>query len=166
MTLINYFKAFFYPTVITYSYNQPKELVIAKVTELLNKKGTAPGSNDMTGIFLNHETFAINTVSLANTKGFTFSAPLVGQIIGLANEKTEIKTTAKPSLLLYIFFFGSILLGLIHFYKYTQSNSTGFLFLSLTLLIGGPAFLLGFSKVAADSIRERFEMYIDKALKD
>jgi len=164
MTLINYFKAFFYPTVITYSYNQPKEVVIAKVAEVLNKNITPHSSNDLTGKFLNDDSFAVNTVSLA--KGITFSSPLVGQIIGIANKSTEIKTTSKPGLVLYVCFFGSILLGLIHFYKYSQSNSTGFLFLSLTLIIGGPAFLIGFSKVATDSIRERFEMYIDKPLKN
>lgn len=84
--MLKHFKTFFYPTVFTYSYNQPKELVIAKITEVLKKKGTLFSSNDLTGRFLNLDTFAINTVSPAYTGGVKYGSTLVGHIMDLKKE--------------------------------------------------------------------------------
>ena len=162
--MLKHFKTFFYPTVLTYAYNQPKELVIAKITEVLKENITLFSSNDMTGRFLNQDTFVINTVSPAYTRSVKYGSTLVGQIIESKNGMTEIRTKAKPSLALYLIFFVTLIFGLLYLYKYIQTGSTGFLFWSLAMIFLAPALCIGFSNVAIYSVRVRYKMYIDKAL--
>lgn len=162
--MIKHVKAFFYPDILIYSYNQSKETVLAKIEEILKRKVTFLSSNDMKGRFLNSDTFSIDTVSPAYTKGIKYSSTLIGQVIQSQNE-TQIKTKAKPSSALYFLFFATIIFGIAYLYKFIQTGSTGFLFWSLVMLIIVPALLIGFSKVTIASIRERYKMYIDKELK-
>jgi hypothetical protein len=164
ISMLKHFKTFFYPAVLTYSYNQPKELVIAKITEVLKQKVTLFSSNDMTGRFLNQDTFKINTVSPAYTRGVKYGSTLVGQIIESKNGMTEIRTKAKPSLALYALFFITLIFGLGYLYKFIQTGSTGFLLWSLAMFFLGPALSIGFSNVAIYSVRVRYNMYIDKVL--
>ena len=162
--MLKHFKIFFYPTVLTYSYNKPKEIVIAKITEVFNQKVTLFSSNDMTGKFLNKDTFAINTNSFANIQGVKYGSTLVGQIIDSKNVITEIRTKAKPNFILYTMFFVSLIVGLLYLFKFFQNNSTEFIFWSLALLFFGTVLPIGFSNVAIYSIRLRYKMYIHKAL--
>jgi len=163
--MLKHFKTFFYPGVLTYSYNLPKELIIAKITDVLLKKVTFFSSNDMKGRFLSPETFAINTAPFANTNGVKYGSTLVGHII--ENEKgiTTIKTRAKPALVFYFLFFLAIISGLLYLYRFIQTGSTQVLIGSLAALFLGPALSIGFSNVAIHSIRERYKMYIDKELR-
>ncbi|KAA9036502.1 hypothetical protein FW778_17945 [Ginsengibacter hankyongi] len=162
--MLRYFKTFFYPDTLTYSYNQSKETVLAKIEEVLKRKVTFLSSNDMKGRFLNSDTFAIDTISPAYTRGVKYSSTLIGQVVELGNETTQIKTKAKPSMALYFLFFVTIIFGIAYLYKFIQTGSTSFLFWSLAMLIIGPALSIGFSNVAIASIRERYRMYIDKEL--
>jgi len=122
--MIKHFKAFFHPPVLTYSYNQPKDLVVAKITEVLKNKATLFSSNDTQGNFLNADTFVINAVSAVNTRGVKYSSALVGKIIESQEGITEIKTKAKPSFTLYSLFFVTIVFGLIYLYKFIQTGSS------------------------------------------
>ncbi len=160
--MLKHLKTFFSPTALTYSYNKPKELVIAEITEILKKKVTFLGSTDMTGKFLNQNTFAINIASL--TSGIKYSSTLVGKIIESENGMTEVSTTAKPAFSLYSTFFMALVLGLIYLYKFFQTGSAGILFGSLAMLFLGPALSIAISNVEIYSVRERYTMYIDKAL--
>jgi len=162
--MLKHFKTFFYPVVLTYSYNQSRESVIAKIEEVLQIKVTLLSSNDMTGRFLSSDTFVINTVSPAYTRGVKYGSTLIGQVIELQNGATQIKTKAKPSMALYVLFFVTIIFGIVYLYKFIQTGSTSFLFWSLAMLIIGPAVSIGISNVAIASIRERYKMYIDKEL--
>ena len=163
--MIKYFKTFFYPTVLTYSYDEPKELVIGKIKDVFRQKVTLLSSKDMTGYFLNSDTFIINAESPAYTRGVKYSSTLVGQVIQSQTGVTEIKTKAKPSFIFYILFFVTIIFGLIYLYQFMQTGETDFLFWSMALLILGPAISIGFSNVAIASIYERYQMYIHKELK-
>jgi hypothetical protein len=163
--MIKHFKTFFYPDTSIYTYNQSKEVVITKIAEVLKRKVTFLSSNDMKGRFLNGDTFAIDTVTPAYTRGVKYSSTLIGQVIKLQNGATQIKTKAKPSMALYFLFFVTIIFGIVYLYKFIQTGSTSFLFWSLAMLIIGPALSIGFSNVAIASIRERYKMYIDKELK-
>src|SRR5687768_14605301 len=60
--MIKYLKDFFYPPVLTFAYNQPKEIVIDKIREVLSKKVTFFSSRDMTGMFLTENMFTISLV--------------------------------------------------------------------------------------------------------
>ena len=162
--MLKHFKTFFHPTVITYSYNQPKEIVIAKITEVFKQKVTLFSSNDMTGKFLNPDTFAISTVSFANTQGVEYGSTLVGHIVESENGETKINTKATPSFVFSLVFFITTIFGVIYFFKSIQTGLTEGLFWSLGLLILGPAISIGLSNVAIHSVRERYKMYIDKAL--
>jgi len=162
--MIKYFKTFFYPSVLTYSYNQPKEFVISKIKEVLENKVTFFSGNDMKGRLLNGDTFAINVVSPAYTRGLKYGSTLVGQISESQKGVTQIKTKAKTSIALYFLFFVTIAFGLAYLYKFKQTGSSEFLLWSLAMLIIGPALSIGFSNVAIASIRERYKMYIDKEL--
>lgn len=163
--MIKHLKTFFYPAVLTYSYNHPKELVIEKITEVLKKKATLFTSNDMTGRFRNADTFLINTVSFAYTRGVNYGSTLVGVITESEKSITNINTKAKPALVFYFLFFLAIILGLFYLYNFLQTGLTTTLCWSLGLLIVGPAICIGFSNVAIYSVRERYITYIDKELK-
>ena len=162
--MIQHFKTFFFPDTSIYTYNQSKKVVLTKIDEILKRKVTFLDSNNMKGHFLNGDTFAINTISPALTKGVKYSSTLIGQVIELQNGITQIKTKAKPSIALYFLFFVKIIFGIAYLYKFIQTGSTSFLFWSLAILIIGPALSIGFSNVAITSIRERYKMYIDKEL--
>ena len=164
--MIKHFKTFFYPSVLTYSYNLPKEIVIAKIVEVFKEKVTLFSSNDMTGKFINQDKFAINTISIANTRGVKYGSTLIGQIIESERGKTEVKTKTKPSLAFYLIFFITIFLGLFYFFKFVQTGLTEGLFWSLGMIILGPSIAIGLSNVAILSVQERYKMYIDKALKN
>lgn len=162
--MFKYFNTFFYPSTSTYTYNQSKEVVLSKIAEVLKRKVTFLSSNDMKGRFLDSDTFAIDTVSPVDTRGVKYSSTLIGQVIELQNGTTEIRTKAKPSIALYFLFFVTIIFGIGYLYKFIQTSSIDFLFWSLAMLIIGPALSIGFSNVAIASIRERYEMYIDREL--
>jgi len=163
--MIRHLKTFFYPVTLTYSYNKSKDVVLAKVHEVLNRKVSLLSSQDINGSFLNSDTFAIETIKFAYTRGVKYNSTLVGQVIESQNGTTQINTKAKPSFALYFFFFVTIIFGIAYLYKFIQTGSTGFLFWSLAMLLIGPALSIGFSNVAIASIRERYSMYIDKELK-
>ena len=55
ISMIKYFKTFFYPNTYTYTYNQSKEIVLARIDEILNRKTTFLSSNDVKGRFLNND---------------------------------------------------------------------------------------------------------------
>ena len=162
--MLKHFRTFFYPAVLTYSYNQTKESATAKIEKVLEKKATFLSNNDMTGRFLSSDTFVIHTASPAYTRGVKYGSTLVGQVIESKNGTTQIKTKAKASIALYFLFIVTIVFGLAYLYKFIQSGSTVFLLWSLAMLIIGPALSIGFSNVAIASIRKRYKMYIDKEL--
>jgi len=163
--MIRHFKTFFYPAVLTYSYNHPKQLVIAKITEILKREATLFTSNDMTGRFRNANTIVIDTVSFAYTRGVKYGSTLVGEITESEKDITNIKTKTKPAPVFYFLFFLAIILGLFYLYNFLQTGLTTSLGWSLGFLIVGPAICIGFSNVAIYSVRERYLMYIDKELK-
>lgn len=162
--MLKHLKTFFYPHTSIYNYNQSKEVVIAKIAELLKRKVTFLSSNDMKGRFFNGDTFAIDTVSPAYTRGVKYSSTLIGQVIELQNGTSQIKTKAKPSLSLYFLFFLTITFGIVYLFKFIQAGSPSFLFGSLAMFIIGPTLSIGISNVAIVAIRERYIMYIDKEL--
>lgn len=147
-----------------YSYNQPKEVVISKIEQVLSRKVTFLGDNDITGSFLSEDNFKIEMRSFAYTKGVKYSSTLNCNIIDLQNGTTCIDIKAKPSRALYIIFFVTIIVGIAYSYKYFQTNSLSFLFLALAMLIGGPFLSIGISNVAIASIGNRYKMYIHKEL--
>lgn len=163
--MIKFFKTFFYPNTYTYTYNQSKEIVLARIDEILNRKTTFLSSNDVKGRFLNNDSFAIEIISPAYTRGVKYNSTLFGQVIEIQNGTTQITTKAKPSNALYGLFFVTIIFGITYLYKFIQTGSTDFLIWSLVMLIIGPALSIGFSNVAIASIHERYKMYIDRELK-
>ncbi|HEY5772344.1 MAG TPA: hypothetical protein VIS75_06925, partial [Chitinophagaceae bacterium] len=60
--MIRHVKIFFYPQVLIYSYNKPKEIVIEKISEVLSRKTTFHGSHDITGMFLTGNMFYISLI--------------------------------------------------------------------------------------------------------
>lgn len=163
--MIKHLKTFFYPVVLTYSYNQPKAYVVAKITEVLKRKVTLFTSNDLTGRFRSDEIFVIDTVSFAYTRGVKYGSTLVAEIIESENGVTKIRTKAKPALVFYFLFFLAMILGLFYLFNFFQTGLIASLCWSLGILIAGPALCIGFSNVAIFSVRERYLMYIDKELK-
>jgi hypothetical protein len=163
--MLKYLKTFFFPTVLTYSYTMPKEMIICKISAIFSNKVTLFNNNDMTGKFLSKDTFSIEIVSVAFTRGIKYSSNLVGQIVELQNGISEIKTKAKPSFVFYFLFFVTIILGLNYLRRFIETGSTEFIVWSLAMLVLGPTLSIGFSNVAIASIRERYKMYVDKALK-
>lgn len=162
--MVKYFRTFFYPAVITYSYGQSKESVIAKIGEVLEKKVTFFSSNDMAGHFLNGDTFTINAVFPMYPKWVKYRTRLVGQVTGSQKGPTQIHTKATPGSVWYVLFFVTIIAGLIYAYKFMQTSTADYLFWSLAMLLIAPALAIGLSNVAIAVIRERYKMYIDKEL--
>ncbi len=121
ISMIKYFKTFFYPVTLIYSYNQPKEAVIAKIEKVLSRKVTFLGDNDMKGSFLSDDTFTIEMISFAYTNGVKYSSTLIGKVLEPQNGTTHIKIKAKPSFALYSLFFVTT----IFVCSTTMSKSTG-----------------------------------------
>jgi hypothetical protein len=163
--MIHYFKKFFYPEAVTYSYPKPKEEVVATITEILSHKTTFFDSIDMRGSFFNSNSFTIESISPSNTRGVKYRSILTGKITTTKNGATEIITTAKQSIVYYLLFCVTIIFGLLYCYQYLLSGTTGFLLLGLALLLIGPFAVIGLCNVANASVRERYNMYIDKVLR-
>jgi len=163
--MLKYLRTFFSPGTLIYSYNHPKDLIVEKVAEIVANKLTFLGSNDMTGHFLDRDTFAINLNSPAFTYGIKYRSILVGKIVETQKEKTEIRARAKPAWILYLLFFITIILGLVYLFKYFQTNYVNSLYWSLAMLLAGPVICIWFSNVANAAICERFEKYMNRQLK-
>lgn len=163
--MIRYFKTFFYPETIIYSYSLPIETVLSRIAAVLEKRPGLLGYRDIKGRFLNSNTFAISTISLAYATGVNYGSRLTGQVVQTQNGSTQIKTKVRPGIGLYILFFATLLFGIAYLIGYFKSGTTGFLPWSLALMVFGPAISIGFSKVAIASIHERYREYIDKELK-
>jgi len=163
--MIKYLKDFFYPPVLTFAYNQPKEIVIDKIRQVLNKKVTFFSSRDMIGMFLTENMFTISLVvpvlAARPLMGFT----LVGDVFELRRGVTEIRTKPRPGVGLYFLFFMAVIIGIGYFYEFIKTGSTGFLFWSLGILLGGALLSIGLSNVGKASIYERYKIYIDKELR-
>ena len=164
--MLRHVKIFFYPPLLTYSYSKPKEIVIDKIAEVLNKKTTFLGSHDITGMFLTGNMFYISLVKYPMSAAtFMLGSTLVGDIVESRRGITEIRTKARPGFGSYFLFFIAIISGVVYLSKFVQTGSIEFLFWSLVWLFLGTALSIGLSNVGISSIRERYKMYIDKDLK-
>lgn len=162
--MIRHLKIFFYPVTLTYSYNKSKDVVVAQIGEVLNRKVTWLSSQDIKGSFLNRDTFEIEIVHNPFSGGIKYNSSLVGQVIEYNYENTLVKTKTKPSIAMYIIFFVSIFLGLVSLVQFIQTSSTKFLIQAIIVLILGPSFSIWYSNVTIAAIRLRYKMYIDKEL--
>jgi len=162
--MLKHLETFFYPPVQTYFYRMPKDSVVAKITEILSTCTTLVDTRDMKGKFMTRDTFAISLVSYAYTRGVKYGSTLVGQIIESKNGAVEVRTKAKPSRVLYLIFFASIIISVSFFYKYIQTGLTEPIFWSLGILFLGPFLAVWISDVTMYSIRSRYDSYIHKAL--
>ena len=162
--MIKHLKDFFYPPVLAFTYNQPKEIIIDKIKEVLSKKVTFFSSRDMTGMFLTENMFTISLVVSVLAARPLLGFTLVGDIFELRRGVTEIRTKPRPSIGLYLLFFVAIILSIVNFYEFINTGSAGFLFWSLGILFGGACLSIGLSNVGTAAIYERYKMYIDKEL--
>lgn len=162
--MINHIRTFFFPHSTIYHYNSPKESVVSKVDEVLNRKKTLLDINDLSGKFTNKDVFSLWVLSGAYVQGMGKSS-LVGHIVESQNGQTVINLKSKPSPGLYIWFFIFIAAGLAYLYNFTQTGSLAFLLWSIGFLVGGPFLCIGISRVAIAAIRERYMTYIDKRIR-
>lgn len=162
--MLKYLKAFFYPAVITFSYNQRKELVIAKIMEVLNENVSLFSNNDMAGRFLSQDSFAIHLVHPAFVRGARLSPTLVGKILESSEGVTAVSTLVKPVFALYAMFFATPVLAVFYCWKFSLAGLPEYLVSTILLLLLGPALSVSFFHVAKSAIRQRYMMYIDKAL--
>lgn len=163
--MIKDFKTFFYPSVVTYSYNQPKEIIVSKIADIFSKKVGSAGNSGISAIFLTDNMFAISLKLPIRFVELMFGSTLVGEIIKSQKGMTKIETKARPGFGLYFLFFLALIAGLGYMYEYIRTWSTVFLFSSLAIIIVVSALSIGFSNVFIVSIRERYMKYIDKELK-
>ena len=157
--MLRYIKSFFSPSVLIYRYDLPEQEVVDKISEIISEKITIVGRSDIRGAFLTNDTFFMGTYSSSN-----LDSTLVGKINELKKESTEIKIKAKPSFVLYIIFFVTVVSGLINFIRFLQEGATALLFLSLAILIIGPIFSICLSVIGNRIIEKKYKTYIDEEL--
>ena len=160
--MIKYFKIFFYPPVVTYSYNQPKEIIVNKITEVFKRKVRSASNSNISAMFLTDNMFAISLKLPIRIVKLMFCSTLVGTIIKSRSGITEIETKARPGFGLYGLFFLAVIFGLNYMYEFIRTGSTAFRLLSLAMMIVVPALSIGFSNIAVASIRKRYKIYIDR----
>lgn len=165
--MFKYLKTFFYPEAITYSYKQPGELIIAKIHEILdrnNDKSIWSYNQDFKGNFLEENTFYIDSISPASTRGVKYSSTLIGKIYETQNGITQIITRTKPRGALYALFFISIIIGAASLWQFINTASNKFLLEAILFLFAGTCLSIGISNVLGASVQERYDLYIDKEL--
>lgn len=163
--MINHIKTFFFPPTKIYHYNSPKEAVVLKIDEVLNRKKSPFDTNDLLGEFAQQDVFSLWIHSGAFVQGGIGKSSLVGHIIESQSGETVIHLKSKPSIGLYIWFFISIAAGLGFLYNYVQTGSFNFLLWSIGILVGGPFMCIWISHVAIEAIRERYITHIDKRIR-
>lgn len=163
--MIKYFKIFFYPPAVTYSYKQPKEIIVNRLKEIFYNKIRLATNNDVRVMFLSEQMFAINLVLPLRFVGLMFGSTLVGEITESKGGITHIKTKARPGFGLYLLFFLTVIFTSVYFYKFISTGSRLFLFSSLVSIIIGSLLSIGMSNVMITSIRQHYERYINNDLK-
>ena len=162
--MIKYFINFFNPITLTYQYPHPKDSVIKLIHEILNRKITFFGTNDMTGEFITADKFVINVSSPANTGGAKYGSTLFAEIIELSEELTLVKTKALPSSTLYILFFINVVLGLTSIFTCVLTLSLKSFLWTIGILFIGPVLIIGLSNAAIAAVELRYKMYIHEVL--
>jgi hypothetical protein len=163
--MIKHIRTFFYPNSTTYYYELPKEVVVSKVDEVLNRKKTFLDTNDLSGKFTDKNIFSLWLLSGAHVEGGMMKSSLVGHIVESQNGQTVIDLKERPAPGLYIWFFISIAAGLAYLYKFVQTGSLATLFKSIGILVGGTVLCIRISQVAILAIRERYLTYLDKKIR-
>lgn len=163
--MYQYFKKFFNPPTLAYSYNKPRASVIAELNDIFQQKVSMFTNNDVTGKFKSENKFVLDVVSPAYTRGGKYSATLEAEIMEKEKDYTTIKTRVSPNPVWYLLFFLSIVFSLILFYNYISTGLIKFLFGSVAMLFCGPFISVALSNIGIGIIRERYYLYIHKKLK-
>jgi hypothetical protein len=164
--MFKYIKTFFKPDTLIYSYNKPKELIIDKIYKSFEEKVTFFSDRDTKCSFINDDTFELSSTSPAWTNNIKYSSTLIGKIIELENGTCQIKIQIKSGIVFFIFFFITPIFGIIYFFEFTKTSLISYLFWGLGMFIIGPILSISIASVGNSGILKRFEMYIDKVLKN
>ncbi|MES2617727.1 MAG: hypothetical protein V4613_07610 [Bacteroidota bacterium] len=163
--MIKHIRTFFFPHQILYTFSLSKELIVARLDEVLNRKWTLLDNNNLLGEFKNKDTFEIWMKSAAYGTGLIGKSKLVAEILESQNGQTEVKLKAKPNIGLYIWFFVFVAFSIVYLCDAINTGSIKFILLSCLMLIGGPLLCVGISNVQIAALKDNYIKYIDKNLR-
>jgi hypothetical protein len=149
----------------TYRYPVSKEIIIENINSIFERSGKFLSESDFNARFTSGDSFEMSVdsswVAIGNVR---MGSILYGQINPSDNGESIIETSVKVRYPLKLIAIVTPLLGFTYLYKGLMSNS-------LQFIVTGGAFLLGpiisnwFAGISNASIQERFDIYIDKALR-
>ena len=148
--------------IYTYQISKPKQEIISKFQEMFKPSIGLFSSSDFVGSCGN-DSFELKLVPLAYTRGPKIRSTLIGTVfeINASQSKIEIEINRSPGVFTIILFF--FVFSLIMFIQFlNKERSFGFLLWSLAGLILVPAFVLWFSNVSSNTMKERFETLLNR----
>lgn len=157
-----YIKNFFYPEPQIFNYELPKEIVIAKIDEVISQKITYFGEFDIKGSFVSSDNFEIHSIPM--DLGVRYYSKLTGHVVESQNGTTVIKTKVKFNYVLYFLFIFSILVGIVFLFKSVQSGSIVGIITELVAIVAAPAVAIGISNFSKNLIYDRYRKYIHTIL--
>ena len=155
------------PKPVTYNYRKSKDFVTEKVKSVIEKSGGILGEPDVTGNFLDQDTFQISSSlpgTFSNLNAFPTS--LLGKIVDTGNSTSMIQTNIKPNFSFLILLVLTLFMGVIFLVAYVKGNDNNFIFWSVAMFILGPFISIAAMNISNIGIRDRFEQYFDSIIRE
>ena len=163
INIIDDISTFLFPKTIIYTVAEPNETIISRMKEFFERDNGFMSSNDVNGLFTGPTAFKINVMYQMYTRGAKYSSTLIGEIAKKEPNGTLIQVKMKPSLVVYIFFFISIIVGIIYLINFfSNPHITQNLFFSLAILTIGFLIPIWIYKVSNAVLLDRFLEIIKK----
>jgi hypothetical protein len=151
------------PIHLTYNYTEAKEVVVERIAAILNKSGKTLSDPDMSGRFIDKDTFVFSVPSGAFTGGLQYSSTLSGKIIALDSSITSVKIEIHSSIVYKVVCIIITLIGCVYLYKGISSSAAQFWSWGIAMLIGGPLICNWLAGIANETVKDRYLRYIHKA---
>lgn len=156
-TISNFFLA--HPK--SYRIFRPAEEVFAAIKTIPKSTGLWD-DNDLELVYANDYSFCIRLLNMTSSRT-GLSSRLHGKLSVTGEAETMIETTVKGSPSLYILYFLFSVLGLVYLHRYMLMRGTPQdLIWSMVALIGLPWLCAWYKKMTDETIRARFENFLEE----
>jgi hypothetical protein len=152
--------------VKTYQYAVPREAVIEKMTEIFNKSGKFLSDPDFDGCFTEGNSFEMSVDSGVVTFGnVKFGSILYGKVRAYDSNQTIIETEVKARFPIKLTAIVIPLVGFVSLYLVLLNFSWQSCLTAVAMILLSPLICNWFAGVFNATIRERFDVYIDREIR-
>jgi len=160
--LTSYFAKVFRSQVFSYQLPVPEEKLLSALREELETTAYTLQTLSVQGR-VHGNSFFMELMPIGHEQPITFNSTLQGNVLAIDPGRSRIILHINRSFGVYVLSVVSIIAGLILLVSYLRAPvKTAFLGWGLMMLLGGPCFCIWRSNISGDTLKERFEMILNR----